>query len=134
MPAAADQLGTSTLCRLSPAQMQAAQALPEPLRRRARHVITEHQRTVAASDAMRAGALDTFAKLMTESHRSYSQDFEASTPEIDDLVRDAVETGAKGGRLTGGGFGGCIIVLHEASALEAWFDRFLARHPKVWRV
>ena len=128
---AAEALKTTQLCRLDQSQVQAMSDLPENLRKRARHVMTEHKRTVEASAAMKAGALETFAALMNESHRSYSEDFEASTPEIDDLVADAIETGAKGARLTGGGFGGCIVVLHEQSELETWRDAFLARHPKV---
>ncbi|MEL6858341.1 MAG: galactokinase [Pseudomonadota bacterium] len=128
---AAEALGTSKLCRLDQTQVQAMAALPEPLRKRARHVMTEHKRTVEASAAMKSGDLETFAALMNESHRSYSADFEASTPDIDDLVADALATGAKGARLTGGGFGGCIVVLHAQAELAAWRDVFLARHPKV---
>lgn len=128
---AAEALGAAYLCRLDSAQAQAIDDLPENLRKRARHVMTEHRRTVAASAAMRSGDLSAFAALMNESHRSYSADFEASTPEIDALVADALATGAHGARLTGGGFGGCIVVLHTQAETEAWRDTFLARHPKV---
>lgn len=131
---ASKQLGTSTLCRLTLAQAKAMQALPDALLKRARHVTSEHSRTVQASAAMKAGDLETFANLMNESHRSYAQDFEASTPEIDALLEDALETGARGARLTGGGFGGCIVVLHHAAQLDAWVDQFLARHPDVWPI
>ncbi|MDJ0920046.1 MAG: galactokinase [Henriciella sp.] len=132
--AAAAALGTETLCRLTPAQIAAVATLPENLRKRTTHVVSEHQRTVAASAAMRAGDLATFAQLMNESHRSYSEDFEASTPEIDALIKDALEVGALGARLTGGGFGGCLVALIAAQDSAAFVDTFLARHEAVWRV
>ena len=132
--AAADELKTSTLCRLTAAQEAALSDLPEPLRKRARHVTSEHQRTVAAISAMKQHDLPSFAALMNDSHTSYARDFEASTPEIDALVEDARAIGAKGARLTGGGFGGCIVALIEASSLEDWVSEFLSRHEKAWRV
>jgi galactokinase len=131
---AANALGTETLCRLDPAQMEALTQLPENLQKRARHVTSEHQRTLAATAAMKAADRATFARLMNESHRSYAQDFEASTPAIDALVADAVETGAYGARLTGGGFGGCIVALIESDAAAAWMTEFLTRHPGTWQV
>lgn len=131
---AADLLKTNRLCRLDQKQALAMADLPENLRKRTRHVMTEHKRTVEASAAMKAGNLDSFAALMNESHRSYSQDFEASTPVIDDLVNDALNTGAKGARLTGGGFGGCIVTLCQQDELEDWLAGFLNRHPNAWRV
>lgn len=132
--AAAEYLKTDQLCRLGQAQMKALSEMPDPLRKRARHVMTEHKRAVQASDAMKAGDLNTFAALMNESHRSYSQDFEASTPVIDDLVNDALNIGAKGARLTGGGFGGCIVALVEKPKLENWIAELLDRHENAWRV
>lgn len=132
--AAADKLATKTLCRLTTDQEAAMEHLPDPLRKRARHVTSEHQRTVAAISAMKTGDLQAFAVLMNESHTSYSVDFEASTPEIDALIEDARRLGAKGVRLTGGGFGGCIVALIEAHALEDWLADLLARHPNAWRV
>ena len=83
---------------------------------------------------MKTGDLQAFAVLMNESHTSYSVDFEASTPEIDALIEDARRLGANGVRLTGGGFGGCIVALIEAHALEDWLADLLARHPNAWRV
>ncbi len=131
---ASEQLGTETLCLLDQRQVRAINDLPDNLRKRARHVTSEHGRTVAASRAMRAADFETFATLMNESHRSYSRDFEASTPQIDALVEDAIKTGAKGARLTGGGFGGCIVLLIESGNERAWAESFLTRHPTTWRV
>lgn len=132
--AAADFLETEQLCLLNQAQVKALANMPDPLRRRARHVVTEHKRTLEATEAMKTGDLDTFAALMNESHRSYSQDFEASTPVIDDLVQDALSLGAKGARLTGGGFGGCIVALIQQPKLEDWITQLLDRHKNAWRV
>lgn len=131
---AADSLGTESLCLLDTSQQAAMTALPDHLRKRTQHVTSEHRRTVLASAAMKVADLETFARLMNESHRSYSEDFEASTPEIDALVSDAVRRGAKGARLTGGGFGGCIVVLLESDVAKSWTTDFLDRHPGTWRV
>lgn len=131
---ASDALGTGALCLLDAEQMQALSALPANLQKRARHVTSEHARTLEATTAMRNGDRVTFARLMNESHRSYAMDFEASTPEIDALVADAVDTGAHGARLTGGGFGGCIVVLLESEGAARWIDDFIAHHPGTWQV
>jgi galactokinase len=131
---AAERLGAEDLCLLDKAQRSRLNALPENLCKRARHVTSEHDRVLAATAAMKSADIDTFARLMSESHQSYSKDFEASTPIIDALIDDAVTSGAKGARLTGGGFGGCIVVLIERSREALWLKQFLERHPDSWRV
>lgn len=84
--------------------------------KRARHVITENMRTVAAADALARHDLREVGRLMAEAHRSYSQDFEASCPEADAMVALAQDLpGLIGARLTGGGFGGCTVNLVEMS-------------------
>lgn len=86
---------------------------PEALKR-ARHVITENTRTVAAADALIGHDLKELGRLMAEAHRSYSQDFEASCSEADAMVELAQDLpGLIGARLTGGGFGGCTVNLVE---------------------
>jgi galactokinase len=88
---------------------------PESLKR-ARHVITENARTVAAAEALTAGDLNELGRLMAEAHWSYSRDFEASCEEADAMVELAQDLpGLIGARLTGGGFGGCTINLVERS-------------------
>ena len=83
--------------------------------KRARHVITENLRTVAAAEALVGNDMRELGLLMAEAHRSYSQDFEASCPEADTMVALAQDLpGLIGARLTGGGFGGCTINLVEA--------------------
>ncbi|MDR5019795.1 galactokinase [Yersinia rochesterensis] len=88
--------------------------------KRARHVITENERTLAAADALAAGDLKLMGQLMHESHISMRDDFEITVPPIDSLV-DIVKSviGEQGGvRMTGGGFGGCIVALMPNSLVE----------------
>ena len=83
---------------------------------RARHVISENLRTVAACEALLKGDMKELGRLMVEAHRSYSQDFEGSCVEADAMVALAQDLpGLIGARLTGGGFGGCTINLVEQS-------------------
>lgn len=99
------------------AQFEAMDALPDPIHRRARHVITENDRVLAAVAAMRDGDAGRLGDLFLQSHRSQRDDYEVSIPEIDLLVDLAVHTpGIYGARLTGGGFGGSIIALAEKGA------------------
>jgi galactokinase len=94
--------------------------------KRARHVITENLRTVAAAEALLTGDLAEVGRLMAEAHWSYSLDFEASCPEADAMVELAQDLpGLHGARLTGGGFGGCTINLVERSVAPD-FARALA--------
>jgi galactokinase len=94
--------------------------LPPPLDRRARHVFTENVRVLNAREALRHGDAHAFGVLMSASHRSMRDDFEVSTPEIDQLVAFAdAEPAVLGARLTGGGFGGCIVALADAGGAPA---------------
>jgi galactokinase len=88
-------------------------------RRRARHVVTENTRTLAAADAADRGDATTVGNFMNASHRSLRDDFEVSSPALDTIVDIAREqTGCYGARMTGAGFGGCAVALvqHEESA------------------
>jgi galactokinase len=83
--------------------------------RRARHVVSENARTVAAAVALRGGDLAGLGRLMIESHRSLRDDYEVSCAELDTLVELAEGTeGVFGARMTGGGFGGCVVALVSA--------------------
>jgi galactokinase len=106
--------------------------LPEPLSRRARHVLTENRRVLDAVAALRAADLSRTGALMRESHRSLATDFEVSTPEIDTLVEIAdARRGVFGARLTGGGFGGSVLLLAERGlarpAADAVADEYRVR-------
>jgi len=88
--------------------------------KRARHVISENLRTVAAAEALTKGDLPCLGRLMSEAHASYSKDFEGSCLEADAMVSLAQDLpGLIGARLTGGGFGGCTInLVHQSDALD----------------
>ncbi len=89
------------------------------LRRRARHVLTENQRVREAVTAAAAHDAVRFGQLMNESHQSLAHDFEVSTGGIDALAaRIRTSPGIYGARMTGGGFGGCVIALTESGAAQ----------------
>ncbi len=105
---------------LSSASLEEVEAIGDPLlRRRARHVVTENARVRYAGEALGAGDLRAAGALMNESHRSLAEDFEVSTPALDELVARLVAMpGVHGARLTGAGFGGCAVALAERGALD----------------
>lgn len=94
--------------------------LPDPvLRRRVRHVVTECDRVRWFAAALSAGDLAEAGRLMIASHLSLSRDFEVSTPALDDLVGHLVRVpGVHGARLTGAGFGGCVVALADPGAVD----------------
>ncbi|HYI62940.1 MAG TPA: galactokinase [Acidimicrobiales bacterium] len=119
------------------AQCRAAEAAIGPLRRaapgaeaaiadpvvraRARHVLTENTRVRATAEALAAGDLALVGAAMAESHASLRDDFGVSTPVLDALVsRLAATPGVHGARLTGAGFGGCVVALADPGALAGW--------------
>jgi galactokinase len=113
---AARDLGVRALRDVSSGQLLAARALlGDEDYRRARHVVTEDQRVLDTVAALRAGDHATVGGLMAASHRSMRDDFEISTPELDLAVEVAMDTGALGARMTGGGFGGSAIALTPAA-------------------
>jgi galactokinase len=85
------------------------------LRRRLRHVITENGRVRQFADALEADDLQAAGRIISESHASLRDDYEVSLPELDELAAAAEECGALGARLLGGGFGGAVLALVEAS-------------------
>lgn len=96
---------------------------------RARHVISENLRTVAASEALLKGDIAEVGRLMAAAHTSYSKDFEGSCPEADLMVELANELpGLIGARLTGGGFGGCTINLVEQSESKEFAKELAASY------
>ncbi len=98
-----------------------AHELDELIRRRARHVISENERTLQAADVMQRGDAATLGKLMNASHESLRTDFEVSSEALDQIVECAhQEDGCYGARMTGAGFGGCAVALVEAEKAEAF--------------
>ena len=93
--------------------------LPDPvIKRRVRHVVTENARVLEAADVLRAGRIADLAPLLDGSHESMRDDFEITVPQVDLAVETARASGALGARMTGGGFGGCIIALVELGNSE----------------
>ena len=113
--AVAARLGLNALRDATPEQVA-----DEP---RARHVVSENGRVLDAADALRRGDVDRLASLMSASHASLRDDFEVSTPELDALVEALGRAGAAGARLTGAGFGGCVVALAPSDGAAAVAER-----------
>lgn len=111
---AARHYGVKALRDLDLATLEAGKAgLDEACYRRARHVVGENARTLAAADALAQGDLVRLGELMGQSHAAMRDDFEITVPPIDGLVEIIkARIGSEGGvRMTGGGFGGCVVAL-----------------------
>lgn len=98
--------------------------------RRARHVITENSRTLNAAEALRHGDLTTLSQLMMQSHHSMRDDFEITVKEVDSLVEIVKSViGDRGGvRMTGGGFGGCVVALVTPDLVDKVVDSVKAQY------
>ena len=96
------------------------------------HVLAEQRRVLEAADLLRAGHQASLGPLLTASHHSLRDRFHFSWPQADEAVEAAVEAGAKGARMTGGGFGGSVIALVPAEAAaqirQNVTHRFACRH------
>jgi galactokinase len=114
--------------------------LDSQLLRRVRHVLTENARVDAFEAALRVGSLARAGELLCESQRSLRDDYEVSIPELDVLCElGEAQPGVHGSRLTGAGFGGCVLHLAAATQAEAalegicsGFERRFARRPRSW--
>ncbi len=96
--------------------------------RRAHHVVTENERTVATAAALRAGELEVAGRMMTASHISLRDDYEVSGPALDTMVEVAqASPGCFGARMTGGGFAGCAVALVDTGQVEAFCDSVAER-------
>ncbi len=100
----------------------AEKTLDGNLLKRFRHVVTESNRVLEAEQALWQGDGPAFGILMNASHQSLRDDYEVSSPELDALVEIALGAGAAGARLTGAGFGGCIVALTDSSGLDKVMD------------
>jgi galactokinase len=108
-------LGVRQLRDLDPGELPRVNRLPEPLNRRTRHVVSENERVLAAVAAMRVGDLVHLGDLFYASHASMRDDYQVSIPEIDLMVELAkADARIYGARLTGGGFGGSVVMLAHA--------------------
>ncbi len=114
-------LGLDNLRQIAPVDLSQALArlTEDRLRRRVRHVVTEIERVRLAVQAMRADDFTELGRLFVDSHASLRDDYEVSCPELDATVVAALEAGALGARMTGGGFGGSAVALVYAANVAA---------------
>jgi galactokinase len=114
--AAARQLGLAALRDATDADV--GRLVDETVRRRARHVVSENRRVLEVASLLRRDATAEIGPILAASHFSLRDDFEVSTPELDAVAEACIRGGALGARMTGAGFGGCVIALVPNNALS----------------
>src|SRR6185369_6383721 len=130
------------LCSLRDADAEtlerARSKMSETVYRRAKHVISEIERTVHAAEGVRASNWPTVGQLMYASHASLRDDYEVSCAELDAVVAIAQSIGLDGGvygcRMTGGGFGGCTVALVESRQVDTISTHIAAEYEKRTRI
>lgn len=124
--------GVRALRDLEMDDLNLVEDLPEPERRRARHVVTENERTVQAAQALAANDAGRLGELMVKSHESLRDDFEVSCRELDLMFELALnQEGVSGARMMGGGFGGCTINLVDRERLETFAERMTVGYQRA---
>ena len=136
---AARVLGVSSLRDADASKLEQTRArMDNTVYRRAKHVISEIERTLHAAEAVRSSNWPTVGQLMYASHASLRDDYEVSCPELDAVVEIAQSIGLKGGvfgcRMTGGGFGGCTVALVQADKVDAISEHLSAEYEKRTRI
>ncbi len=128
--AAAKQLGIPSLRDISLDDFNAkANSLAPTLRKRARHVISENERTLQAAKTLKQGNLRSFGQLMNASHNSLRDDYEVSSRELNTIVEIAqAQSGCFGARMTGAGFGGCAVALVQKETATAFVENIRTRY------
>lgn len=106
----------------------------EILIKRSRHVISENDRVKTAKAALKAGDMMALGLTMVESHVSLRDDYEVSSDELDQLVSEAISQGAYGARLTGAGFGGCIVALLPEDSADEIIEAIIENCENAWLV
>jgi galactokinase len=138
----AAELGVASLRDLGVADLYRAQSvLDDETFRRVRHVVTENDRVIETARTLANDGPRAIGPLLLASHASMRDDFEISVPELDRAVEVAMESGALGARMTGGGFGGSAIALvphtdlhHAESAIFSAFEASGFREPHIFTV
>lgn len=128
------QFSIETLCELPPAQLQTALSLLEDpiLKKRTRHIVLENHRVHLASQALSEGNLSSFGQLLVESHDSLRDDYEVTGPELDALVSASLDQpGVLGARMTGAGFGGCMIALVAENQIESFIHNVTRQYQEA---
>ncbi len=129
---AARLLGLPSLRRATWADLErAGDSLGDTLRRRVRHFLSEEERTLEAASLLARGSPEGLGQLLVQSHISLRDDFQVSSPELDLLVELSLAVpGVLGARLTGAGFGGCVLALARLDAIERFEARVLAPYRR----
>jgi galactokinase len=128
--------GIRSLRDVSSGQLSAVAGTMDPvLYKRSKHVISENERVIRAAERFRADDLNGVGRLMRESHRSLRDDYEVSCRELD-LMVEAAEglPGYYGGRMTGGGFGGCTVNLVDESHAKTFADQVAERYQQATKI
>ena len=127
-------LHISELCDMNMDQFVSCKdvLMDETLTKRARHIISENQRTIRANSVLKAGNIPNFGALLNESHRSLKEDYEVTCQEIDLLVDLALKLpGVYGSRMTGKGFGGYTMSLVAADAVEEFRAKITSEYARL---
>jgi galactokinase len=134
-------MGVKALRDVSAEMLESNRArMSDVVARRCWHVVTEDQRTLDSVEALKRGDLETFGRLMNESHASMRDDFQITTKDIDALVEIQQNApGCLGARMTGGGFGGCTVALAReertpllVEAIQALYPARTGKIPQVY--
>lgn len=129
---AASVLGARSLRDITGDAGELARLTEPSLRRLCAHVISENRRVLRAAELLRAGDQAAIGGLLTASHHSLRDQFEVSWPQADEAVEAAIDAGAAGARMTGGGFGGCVVALvpldRARQVRTAVTERFIRHH------
>jgi galactokinase len=127
---AAELLGVESL---RDATMEMVERLPEPLASRARHIVASNERVLAAADALGQGDLPEFGRLLNVAHASLRDDYEVSTPAVEETVARLLDAGALGARICGGGFGGAVLGLMPPGAVPPDGSIEVSPGPGAWQ-
>jgi galactokinase len=131
---AASRLGVRSLRDVTDDPGALARLTDPSLRRLAGHVVAENGRVLRAADLLRAGDQAAMGELLTASHRSLRDEFRMSWPQADEAVEAAIDAGAAGARMTGGGFGGSVVALVPADRAAQVRDAVTRRFTQHdWR-
>lgn len=98
--------------------------------KRVRHVITEQQRTILSKLALQKGHIEEFVKLMNQSHLSLKDDYEVTGLELDTLQEEMIHAGAIGARMTGAGFGGCVVGIAHKDLVQSIQEKVIEVYQK----
>ncbi len=120
------------LCSLELKELKHIEQMLDPIIfKRLRHVVSEQARTILSAKALKENDIETFAKLMNESHMSLKDDYDVTGIELDTLQRLLIENGALGARMTGAGFGGSVVSLVQSDLVDQIKEKIEEKYAKI---